>query len=81
MYNLPEDISFLSLLHNIGATSPHRSLTAEEISRRAAIDCQKVMEKLSKLTDEKYVKVHVSDGIERYYVSIDGIRKVLSIYS
>jgi len=81
MYNLPEDVSFLSLLHNIGATSPNRSLTVEEISRWAAMDYEKVMEKLSKLADEKYVKVHISDGIENYYVTVNGIRKVLSIYS
>ena len=81
MYNLPEDVSFLSLLHNIGATSPNRSLTVEEISRWAAMDYEKVMEKLSKLADEKYVKVHISDGIEKYYVTVNGIRKVLSIYS
>jgi len=81
MYNLPEDVSFLSLLHNIGATSPRRSLTVEEISRWTAMDYQKVIEKLSKLADEKYVKVHVIDGIEKYYVTLNGIRKVLSIYS
>ena len=81
MYNLPEDVSFLSLLHNIGATSPNRSLTVEEISRWAAMDYEKVMEKLSKLADEKYVKVHISNGIEKYYVTVNGIRKVLSIYS
>ena len=81
MYNLPDDVSFLSLLHNIGATSPRKSLTVEEISKWAAMDYQKVMEKLSKLRDEKYVKVHISDGIEKYYVTVDGIRKVLSIYS
>jgi len=81
MYNLPEDMSFLSLLHNIGATSPNRSLTVEEISRWAAMDYEKVMEKLSKLADEKYVKVHISNGIEKYYVTVNGIRKVLSIYS
>jgi len=81
MYNLPDDVSFLSLLHNIGATSPRKSLTVEEISKWAAMDYQKVMEKLSRLRDEKYVKVHISDGIEKYYVTVDGIRKVLSIYS
>jgi len=81
MYDLPEDVSFLSLLHNIGATSPNRSLTAEEISRWAVMDYQKVVEKLSKLTNERYVEVHISEGTQKYYVSINGIRKVLSIYS
>jgi len=81
MYNLPEDICFLSLLHNIGATSPRRSLTVEEISRWAAMDYQKVLEKLSRLANERYIEVHISDGIEKYYVTVNGIRKVLSIYS
>jgi len=81
MYDLPDDMCFLSLLHNIGATSPHRSLTAEEISRWAVMDYEKVIEKLSKLADEKYVDVHISEGATRYYVTVNGIRKVLSIYS
>jgi len=81
MYNLPDDISFLSLLHNIGAITPRKSLTVEEISRWAAMDHEEVMKKLSKLAREKYVETHISDGVERYYVTVNGIRKVLSIYS
>jgi RIO-like serine/threonine protein kinase len=81
MYNLPDDISFLSLLHNIGAITPRKSLTVEEITRWAAMDYEEVLKKLSKLTSEKYVEVHRTDGVERYYVTVDGIRKVLSIYS
>ena len=81
MYDLPDDICFLSLLHNIGATSPHKSLTAEEISQWAVMDHDKVIENLSKLADENYVKVHISEGVPKYYVTVEGIRKVLSIYS
>jgi len=81
MYDLPDDVSFLSLLHNIGATSPNRSLTVEEISLWSAMDQEKVIEKLSKLAERKYVESHIADGIEKYYVTVDGIRKVLSIYS
>jgi len=81
MYNLPEDMSFLSLLHNIGAISPSKSLTVEEISIWAAMDYERVMENLSKLAERKYVEVYHIDGIKKYYVTVDGIRKVLSIYS
>ena len=77
----PEDIRFLALLHNIGAVSPERSLSIEEIVRWAGIDHWKVKEKLLKLKSERYVDTHVSDDIEKYYLTIDGIRKVLSIYS
>jgi len=81
MYGLPEDVIFLSLLHNIGATAPDKSLTVEEISMWAAMEYDKVMKKLSKLANENYVKVHISNGVEKYYVTVEGIRKVLSIYS
>ena len=81
MDEFPEDIRFLTLLHNIGATCPERSLSIEEISRGAAIDSQKVKEKLSKLANDRYVDILISGGVERYYVTVEGIRKVLSTYS
>lgn len=81
MNEFPEDIRFLTLLHNIGATCPERSLSIEEISRWAAIDPGKVKEKLSKLAKDRYVDVSISGGVARYYVTVEGIRKVLSTYS
>lgn len=81
MSRFPEDVKFLALLHNIGAISPERSLSIEEIVRWAGIGHCEVREKLLKLKSKRYIDIHVSNDIEKYYLTIDGIRKVLSIYS
>jgi len=78
---LPEELYFLCMLHNIGATSSEKSLTLEEISRRVAMEPQKVMENLGKLIKNNYVDVNCSDGVEKYHVTTRGIVKVLSMYS
>lgn len=76
-YPVPDEIHFLCLLHNIGATSCDRSLSLEQISRWAAMDAENVRENLEKLIRNSYVSV--TGG--KYYVTIEGIRKVLSMYS
>jgi len=78
---LPEELYFLCMLHNIGATSSEKSLTLEEISRRIAMEPQKVMENLEKLIRSNYVDVNRNDNIEKYHVTTRGIVKVLSMYS
>ncbi len=81
MSEFPEEMKFLALLHNIGAISPDRSLSVDEIARWAGIDSWRVKERLLKLRDERYIDIHVRDNVEKYYLTINGIRKVLSIYS
>ena len=78
---IPDDIRFLTLLHNIGAISPERSLSIEEISRWAAINPHEIREKLLRLSSKKYVDFCINGNVRRYYVTVDGMRKVLSTYS
>ena len=80
-YYIPEEISFLCLLHNIGATSSDKSLTTEQISNRTAVESEKVMENLGKLISDRYVSMDVYEETRRYRVTIEGIRKVLTMYS
>ena len=81
MDDLPDDIRFLMLLHNIGAISPERGLSIKEISRWTAIEQEMVRKKLSELTNRRYVDVFLSGDQEKYYVTVEGMRKVLSTYS
>ena len=76
-YPVPDEIHFLCLLHNIGATSFDRSLSVEEISRWAAMEPENVRQNLDKLISGSYVSV--SSG--KYYITTSGIIKVLSMYS
>jgi len=80
-YSIPDEIHFLCLLHNVGATNSDKSLTIEEISRWAAMEPEKVMKNLEKLIKNNYVCVNFHEGTEKYHVTINGIRKVLSMYS
>jgi len=80
-YPMPDEIYFLCLLHNVGATSTERSLTVEEISRWTMMEPEKVRENLEKLISNEYVSSSFSGGAEKYHVTINGIRKVLSMYS
>jgi len=78
---IPEETYFLCMLHNIGATMPERSLSIEEICMRTAMEPSKVEENLRKLMEANYIDARVIGGTVRYHVTIDGIRKVLSMYS
>ncbi|MEM2969576.1 MAG: hypothetical protein QXI71_03675 [Candidatus Bathyarchaeia archaeon] len=80
-YSMPDEIYFLCLLHNIGAISSEKSLSLDEISQRTVMDPQKVKENLEKLISTQYIQKTYRDGSERYHVTINGIRKVLSMYS
>jgi DNA-binding transcriptional regulator GbsR (MarR family) len=80
-YSMPDEIYFLCLLHNVGATTADRSLTLDEITRWTVMDPQRVRENLEKLINTDYIQKTFRDGSERYHVTINGIRKVLSMYS
>jgi len=78
---IPDETYFLCMLHNIGATIPERSLSIEEIAVRTAMDPSKVEENLRKLAASNYIEARVVGGTKRYHVTLNGIRKVLSMYS
>lgn len=80
-YSMPDEFRFLCLLHNVGATSSDKALTVEEISRWTVIEPEKVLENLEKLIKNEYIHVSLVEDAKRYHVTINGIRKVLSMYS
>jgi DNA-binding IclR family transcriptional regulator len=79
--HIPDEIYFLCILHNIGATDSNRALTLEEIARWTATDLPKAEENITKLIENGYVGVSETSGVRRYFITVDGIRKVLSMYS
>jgi predicted transcriptional regulator len=80
-YSMPDEVYFLCLLHNIGATSSDRSLTLDEIARWTVMEPQRVRENIEKLIGTEYIQKTFRNGSERYHVTTNGIRKVLSMYS
>lgn len=79
--SVPEEIYFLCMLHNIGATSPERSLTFEEIVRWTMLEPSKVEHNLKILMEGNYIAMSMDSGTKKYFITVDGIRKVLSMYS
>jgi hypothetical protein len=80
-FKIPEEIHLLCLLHNIGATDSERALTSEEITNWSALEPEKVRLNVQKLIEANYLKKVLADETERYHVTVNGIRKVLSMYS
>lgn len=78
---LPEEFKFLCMLHNVGATSVERSLTVDEITKWTDQEVPIVQEYLQKLAELGYVEFIKRNKVDRYHVSVIGIRKVLTLYS
>jgi len=78
---VPEEIRLLCMLHNIGATTPEKSLSLPEIRDWTTMEISAVQPQLHSLMSLGYVESTKTEGIDKYHVTLDGIRKVLSMYS
>lgn len=78
---LPAEFRLLSMLHNIGAVTPERSMTVEEITKWTDFDASAVSGQLQKLKESGYVQFIEAGGIGKYHLTTTGITKVLTLYS
>ena len=78
---MPEEFSFLCMLHNIGTVNSEKSLTTDEISKWTFLEPKKIKDYLEKLMQSGYISMNLNQGTPRYYITSNGIRKVLSTYS
>jgi DNA-binding IclR family transcriptional regulator len=78
---IPDEMRLLCMLHNIGATESGKSLTIQQISEWTRMDTPTLQFHLQKLSELGYVQFIQAEGIDKYHLTLDGIRKVLSIYS
>jgi len=78
---VPEEFRVLSMMHNIGAINPERSLSADELALWTGMDAGTIMTHLQKLREGGYVEFLQVSGIEKYHVTRTGIMKVLTLYS
>ena len=79
--DIPDEMRLLCMLHNIGATESGKSLTIQQISEWTRMDTPTLQFHLQKLSELGYVQFIQAEGIDKYHLTLDGIRKVLSIYS
>jgi len=78
---VPEEFRVLSMMHNIGAVTPERSLTADELAQWTGMDPATIKAFVQKLREEGYVEFVQVSGTEKYHVTRTGIMKVLTLYS
>ena len=69
------------MLHNIGATASEKSLSIEEISGWTMIEASAIRFHLQRLIELGYVQFIQFEGTEKYHLTPNGIRKVLTLYS
>ncbi|MEA2089587.1 MAG: hypothetical protein U9O89_02360 [Thermoproteota archaeon] len=79
--SLSEEFHFLCMLHNIGATTPDKSLSLNDISEWTEMDAPVVRVHLQRLTDLGYIQLIKVEETEKYHLTQSGIRKVLTLYS
>jgi len=78
---VPEEFRVLSMMHNIGAVNPERSLSADELALWTGMDAGTIVGYLRKLREGGYVEFIEMSGIQKYHVTRNGIMKVLTLYS
>ena len=77
----PNRLRLLIMLHNIGATEVSKALTINQISDWTRMKEVELQGHLKNLIELGYAKYFHSEDKEKYHLTIDGIRKVLSLYS
>ena len=77
----PNQLRLLIMLHNIGATESSKALTIQQISEWTRMEAPELEVHLTKLIELGYAQHFRSEEIDKYHLTIDGIRKVLSLYS
>lgn len=78
---LPEEFRLLCMLHNIGATKSEASLNIQQISEWTRLEPPTLQLHLQKLVEMDYLQLVQTEGTDNFYLTINGIRKVLSLYS
>ena len=77
----PNQLRLLIMLHNIGATEASKALTIDQISEWTRMGTPELTTHLQKLIELGYAKHFRSEEKDKFHLTIDGIRKVLSLYS
>ncbi len=77
----PNQLRLLVMLHNIGATEESKALAIQEIAEWTRMETSELQVHLNKLIELGYAQSYRSEETDKYYLTVDGIRKVLSLYS
>jgi DNA-binding IclR family transcriptional regulator len=79
--HVPEDFKVLSMMNNVGAVTPEKSLTLEDLAMWTGLVETTLRDHLKKVMEQGYVaQIQVQDA-EKYYITKMGIIKVMTMYS
>jgi hypothetical protein len=79
--SVPEEFKVLYMMHNIGAITPERALSPDELSEWTDIDILNLTDCLQRLGELGYVENTFVNGLTKYHVTKIGMMKVLTLYS
>ena len=77
----PNQLRLLIMLHNIGATEASKALSIDQITEWTRMDVSELEVYLKNLIQLGYAQLVYSEEFDKYHLTTDGIRKVLSLYS
>lgn len=77
----PNQLRLLIMLHNIGATEEKKALTINQVSEWTRMEAPELQCHIQKLIELGYAQHFRSEDNDKYYLTTNGIRKVLSLYS
>jgi len=77
----PNQLRLLIMLHNIGATEEKKALTIKQVSEWTRMEAPELQGHIQKLIELGYAQHFRSEDTDKYYITTNGIRKVLSLYS
>jgi DNA-binding MarR family transcriptional regulator len=77
----PNQLRLLIMLHNIGATEEKKALDVNQIAEWTRMDISELQGHIQKLIELGYALCFRAEDTDKYYLTTNGIRKVLSLYS
>ena len=78
---VPEEFRVLSMMNNVGAVTPEKSLTLEDLAMWTGLVETALRDHLKKVMEQGYVAQIQVQGVEKYYITKMGILKVMTMYS
>ena len=76
---MSDELQFLVMLYNIGATESGKSVTFQQLSEWTRMDTRTLQFHLQKLVNLGYLQFIQAEGTDKYHLTLDGIRKASAL--
>lgn len=72
---MSDELIFLQMLHSLGATESGKTIAFPQLSEWTGMDNTTLQLYLQKLIELGYLQRTQAEGIDKYHLTLDGIRK------